>query len=174
MKLIHTALKAEAKPLIEHFKLNCIGVKPLKLYKRDSLLLCVSGMGRENTLKIRELFKNYSIKKAINIGIAGCKDESIKIGSIFTCRKNLDSFSYASLTTVDAPLSDKKTLETTLVDMEAEFFELTSREFLQDEDIYILKIVSDYLDITIPKKEFVWKIIEKNLQNISQIPILKD
>lgn len=172
--LIHTALKHEAKPIIEHYKLQCLQKKPYKIYKKDDILLVISGMGKEKTsLHVKDIFEKYKIKKAINMGIAGCKNSTIDIGSLFTCKQKLENIEYASLTTVDKPLSNREELQTTLVDMEADAFLHVSQQYLQNEDIYILKVVSDYLDTTIPKKEFVWKIIEKNLNNISSIVTTK-
>ena len=172
--LIHVALKHEAKPIIEQFKLQCIQTKPFKVYKKDSIVLAVCGMGRKNTLLIKEVFKHYCIKKAVNIGIAGCKDNTIEIGTIFCTSHKLDYINYASLSSVNEPLGDSKNLKTTLVDMEAQSFISTCKEFLDIKDIYVLKVVSDHLDTTIPKKEFVWKIIEKNLKSISRVVTLEN
>ncbi len=174
MKLIHVALKQEAKPIIEHFKLICKQVKPYKIYQKDDIVLVICGMGKKNTLKIKTIFEKYDIKMAISIGIAGCKDRDIQIGTIFCTNHKLRYMHYTTLTTVNAPLENKESLKTTLVDMEAEVFLSTCKKFLDIKDIYILKVVSDYLDTTIPKKEFVWKIIEKNLKNISKVVTLQN
>jgi len=169
---IHTALKHEAKPIIEYFKLQCIQTKPYKIYSKNDILLIVSGMGAQNTLHVKEAFKKYNIEKAINVGIAGCKDKTIEIGSIFCTTHQIEDIKYTTLTTVDEPLSNSKNLNTTLVDMEADSFISTCKEFLDIKDIYILKVVSDHLNTSIPKKEFVWKIIEQNLKSISRVVTL--
>lgn len=44
--------------------------------------------------------------------------------------------------------------------MEAFYFEEVSNKYC--EKIYILKVVSDYLDINIPKKSFIIKIIQES------------
>jgi len=170
--LIHIALKREAKPIIEYFKLRCIQSKPYRLYVKNDIVLIVSGMGAKNTLHVESIFERYSIKKAISIGIAGCKDRQIEIGTMFCTNQKLEIIDYASLTTVDKALDCDKNLKTTLVDMEAEAFLHISQKFLHAEDIYVLKIVSDWLDTTIPKKEFVWKIIKINLKSISAVVAL--
>lgn len=173
--LIHTALKQEAKPIIEYFKLQCSQTKPYKIYTKENLVLIVGGIGKDKTsLHVKDIFTKYTIDKAINIGIAGCKDRDIEIGSLFCTNHHLDFIETASLTTVDEPLDDDKDLNTNLVDMEAEHFISTCKEFLDIKDIYILKVVSDHLDTTIPKKEFVWKIIEKNLKSISKVVTLQN
>jgi nucleoside phosphorylase len=174
MKLIYVALKQEAKPIIEYFKLTCKQVKPYKIYEKNDIVLVICGMGKKNTLKIKTIFEKYDIKMAINIGIAGCKDRDIQIGTMFCTNHKLKYMNYTTLTTVDTPIENEKDLTTTLVDMEAEVFLSTCKEFLDTKNIYILKVVSDYLDTSIPKKEFVWKIIEKNLKNISKIVTLRN
>jgi purine-nucleoside phosphorylase len=174
MILIHTALKHEAKPIIEYFKLQCIQTKPFKIYEKDNIVLAVCGMGRENTLHVKEVFKKYEIKKAINVGISGCKDKTVKIGSIFCTTHKKENIEYSTLSTVDEPLDNPEDLKTTLVDMESEHFISTCKEFLDINDIYILKVVSDHLNTSIPKKEFVWKIIKQNLKSISQVVTLQN
>jgi len=164
--LIHTAFFAEAKPIIESLKLQCTQRKPCKVYQKDGIVLVVSGMGAKNTLHVKELFETYDIKKAVNIGIAGCKDTSMEIGSLVCTTHQRDGMYFESISSLDAPCSDKEKLSTVLVDMESETFLHVSKKFLDKSDIYIFKIVSDHLDTTIPKKEFVWNIIEKNLKKI--------
>jgi len=123
-------------------------------------------MGSKKTLQLKDIFKNYEVKKAINIGIAGCKDSTIEIGTLASTTHKLEHISFMDITSVNTPLNDSTKLDTMLVDMEAETFLHVSQEFLHVDDIYIFKIVSDHLDTTIPKKEFVWNIIEKNLNSI--------
>jgi len=172
--LVHVALKHEAKPIIEYFKLQCVQTKPFKIYEKDDIVLVVCGMGKENTLHVKEVFKKYDIKKAINVGIAGCKDKTIEIGSIFCTTHQIKNIKFTTLSTVNEPLDNPKNLKTTLVDMESKHFISTCKEFLDIKDIYILKVVSDHLDTSIPKKEFVWKIIELNLKNISRVVTLQN
>ncbi|WP_024953840.1 hypothetical protein [Sulfurospirillum arcachonense] len=165
--LIHTALFAEAKPIIECFKLQCLQTKPYRIYLKNDIVLVVSGMGKEKTsLHVKDIFEKYTIKKAINIGIAGCKDESIDIGSLVCTTHKFENILFESLSCVDTPCEDREKLFTTLVDMESEPFLHVSKKFLHVKDIYIFKIVSDHLSATIPKKQFVWEIMEKNLESI--------
>lgn len=164
--LIHTAFFAEAKPIIEHLKLQCTQSKPYKIYQKDDIILIVSGMGAKNTLHVKKIFETYEIRKAINIGIAGCVNASTPIGSLVCTTHQFDDVAFETISSVAKPCEDKEKLTTTLVDMEAETFLHVSKEFLHVEDIYIFKIVSDHLDATIPKKEFVWEIIGKHAKSI--------
>lgn len=165
---IHTALLPEAQPLINFLKLkqdNSVQDLPTnsKLFKDedDKYLLIASGMGKENCLNsLSYIYENFQISKAINIGIAGCSDSSIKVGTLFCTNRLLPNINFAPITTVDKPLESDENLETLLVDMEAKYFLEASKEYCSD--IYCFKVVSDYLEVQIPKKSFVIELIEKN------------
>ncbi|WP_072679915.1 hypothetical protein [Arcobacter sp. LA11] len=167
--LIYTALLPEAQPLINFLKLKQDqSVQNLpkgnKLYKdeNDKYLLIVSGIGKDNCKKSLEfIYENFEIEKAINIGIAGCSDGSVKIGTFFCTNRLLFGINFASLTTVDAPLETDENLETLLVDMEAKYFEEISKKYCNN--IYTFKVVSDYLEAKIPEKSFVIDLIHSSL-----------
>jgi len=166
--LIYTALLPEAQPVINFLKLKQDSSiqnlpKTSKLFKdeNDQYLLIVSGVGKENCIKSLEfVYNNYNISKVINLGIAGCIDSSIKIGTLFCTNRLVQNINFAPITTVDKPLDDDENLETLLVDMEAKYFLDISKKYCKD--IYCFKIVSDYLDTKIPKKSFVIELIEKS------------
>ncbi len=153
--LIHTALFAEAKPLIEYFKMQCLQKKPYRIYIKNHILLIVSGMGAKNTLHVGDILKRFGIEKAVNIGIAGCKDKKIEIGSLFCINHKLDDIDTTDITSVSKSLDDKNELDTTLVDMESFSFLEICKKSLGAENIYIFKVVSDYLDTTIPEKSLL-------------------
>lgn len=155
---------SEAKPIIGYFKLQKINTK---LYENESILLVIGSIGLEKTKQIlTKIFTNYSFKKAINIGICGCKDTNIEIGSLFCTNKKLEDISYQTLQSFDTPVTSPNELKTTLVDMEAEaFIDISS---LNVKDIYVFKIVSDHLNSTIPTKAFVNALIQKNIKKIAK------
>lgn len=165
--LIHTALLSEAQAIINFLKLkqdNSAQNLPnnSKLYSDDKTLLIVSGMGKSNTIDaLMYMFKHYEISKAINIGIAGCGDSSIKIGTLFCTNKLFPNINFAPITTVDEPLDSDEDLQTLLVDMEAKYFLQVAKEYIKD--ITILKVVSDHLDTQIPKKAFVIELVQNSL-----------
>lgn len=163
--LIHSALQAEAQYLINYYKLKQDNsVQKFKIFSNDKIILIVSGMGKEKTtFALEYIFNNFKINKAINIGIAGCCDSSIKIGTLFCTNRLLKDINFAAITCVDEPLDSDENLETLLVDMESFYFKEVSSKFVSD--IYIFKVVSDYLDTTIPKKSFVIELIQKSLKD---------
>jgi purine-nucleoside phosphorylase len=170
MTLIHTALYPEAKPIIEYFELKQIQTQPFKIYKNEKIVLVVAGWGKERTVKNLEMvFSKYKFEKAINIGICGCKEKEINIGSVFSVDNNIEGIMSSSLTTVDEPLDDRSKLDTLLVDMEAEHFKNEALKYVNKEHIYIIKVVSDHLDKAIPKKSFVNMLINDSIEKWSKI-----
>ena len=168
MILIHTALQSEAQSLIELYKLTKTLSKP-KIYENEAIILVISGIGEDNTNKALDIvFDKYNIKKAFNIGIAGCNDNLIKIGTIICPNQNIHNMQNLPLLTSNniATSSDENT--TTLYDMEGEYFYKRCIQNLEDKNIFIFKVVSDYLDDTIPSKEFVKQLIYQNLKSITK------
>lgn len=169
MTLIQTALLPEAQPLINFLKLkqdksiqNLPKGNKLFIDEDKKYLLIVSGIGKDNCKKsLAFIYENYKIEKAINIGIAGCSDAKIKVGTLFCTNRLLANINFAPITTVDIPLESDEDLETLLVDMEAKYFLEISKQ--NCKDIYCFKVVSDHLDIEIPKKSFVIEIIQNSL-----------
>ncbi len=167
--LIYCALLPEAQSLINLLKLKqdkTIQNLPVgnKIFfdENEKYLLIVSGIGKENCQKSLEyIYENFEIEKAINIGIAGCSDSSVKVGTLFCTNRLLPNINFAPITTVDEPLESDENLETLLVDMEAKYFLELSKKYCNN--IYTFKVVSDHLDIEIPKKAFVIELIQKSL-----------
>ncbi len=172
--LIHTAFFAEAKAVVEYFRLQCLQTKPYKIYAKDEIVLVVSGMGEECRLVLEDIFEKYKFKRAINLGVAGCKDKGIEIGSIFCTTHDLGFIEMQSLSSSVKAVDDPRLLKSTLVDMESSVFTQISQKFLKKEEIFILKVVSDHLETKIPKKEFIWKIMKKNLKNISRVVTMEN
>ncbi|MDR1975767.1 MAG: nucleoside phosphorylase [Campylobacteraceae bacterium] len=157
--LIHTALIAEAKPIIGYFGLKCTRRRPFNIYQKEGIVLIASGVGAQKTKEaLKYALELFRAQRLINIGIAGCADKDIKIGSLFCAtHKDLD-IPYASLCACAAPVSSAKDISSTLVDME-------SGAFLQSGDVekYIFKVVSDYLEDETPSKAKVGALIQKTI-----------
>lgn len=161
MILIHTALLCEAQSFIEYYKLKKTNSYP-KIYANDSLIICISGVGEENTIKALEyVFKNYKITKAFNIGIASCNDTNITIGSLFCTNQKLQEIQTLPLITSNIAVTNSQEKQTTLFDMEGSFFENICLNYLTKENIFIFKVVSDYLNDEILPKDFVKSLIHK-------------
>jgi hypothetical protein len=149
----------EAKALIQFFNLKKdLAVHPFAIYKMDTLILTVSGVGKvamagavSYTLA---LFKRHPTPVMLNIGIAGHKSAST--GTLFQIMKILD---VDSAKTFYPPMISKNILETStlrtvstavncyevdvLYDMEAAAFYAMAVRFSSSELIQCIKIVSD-------------------------------
>jgi purine-nucleoside phosphorylase len=164
MVVIYTALLCEAQSIIEKYKLSKVNNNP-KIYKNDVLLVLIGGIGELNTQSsLGYLFENYKVKKAFNIGIAGCSDKEVHIGELFCTNKILENINSMELTTVKTPqiLDEGKK---SLYDMEGQYFLEIAQKYLKDEDIFILKVVSDHLDDTILPKDKVKELIQNSLKS---------
>lgn len=162
MTLIHTALLCEAQTFIEKYKLLKINSKP-KIYSNEKLIVTVGGVGKEHTISsLKYIFKNYSIKKAYNIGVAGCNNTLVNIGELYCTNHKLDGMKHLPLVTNDFVTIQPKLNETSLFDMEGKYFLNICKNYLKSEDIFILKVVSDHLAVKSLQKEFVKKLIFQN------------
>jgi hypothetical protein len=151
----------------------------MKCYESDTIALIIAGMGAHNTLiATTYLLTKYPTDKILNIGIAGSTDKSLPIGSWYRINQiyheKSQKYFYpdmiyqseleeSSLATVDRPLNKSDSIAeqipTQLVDMEAShFFEAASR-FLTNERIFVLKMVSDYLDPTSVNPDKITRLI---------------
>jgi hypothetical protein len=157
--LIHTALTAEAKPIIGYFHLKCIVRRPFNIYLKNDIALIVSGLGAQKSKEaLQYALKLFNPQKAINVGIAGCCDKNIKIGSLFCATHENLTVPYASLCASEKPSNDAAVIPSLLVDME-------SGAFLESMSIekYIFKIVSDYLEDKILSKAEAGALIQKSI-----------
>ncbi|MDR0762595.1 MAG: nucleoside phosphorylase [Campylobacteraceae bacterium] len=159
--LIHTALVAEAKPIIGFFHLVCKSKIPFNIYTNENTALIVSGIGEVKTKEALALaFKLFSPCRVINIGMAGCSDKNIQTGSLFCAtHKNL-SIPYASLSSHKSAIISDEGINSCLVDQEGEAF-LSS--ISKNVEKYIFKVVSDHLDAAVPTKAKVNSLIQKTL-----------
>ncbi len=171
MILIHTALLSEAQSFIEKYKLSKINNNP-KIYTNTTqkIIVVISGIGKDNTINALEyIFSIYQIHQAINVGIAGSSDTMLKIGEIFCTNKQLDDIKFKSLVTVDTPcLKNFDNVQNTLYDMEGKYFNQICLKYLKDKNIFIFKIISDYLDDTILPKDKVKQMIKKSMEKMEK------
>ena len=161
MILIHTALLCEAQCFIERYKLKKINSKP-KIYANNEIVICISGVGKENTINsLQYIFSNYSITKAYNIGIAGVNDKNISIGRLFCSTANIKDIDYLPLITVDTPQKSINNSIVSLYDMEGSYFINFCLKFLDKNQIFILKVVSDHLNSLTLSKDKIKNLLNK-------------
>ena len=153
------ALKAEARPLIRHYKLhNRHADSALPVYLGTDMALIVSGPGKtaaaSATAWLQGLTQGNQRNAWLNIGIAGHATYAIGDGRIANCITehatnrswyppqvhNLD-IATGRLLTVDSPENDYSV--DTLYDMEAAGFYPAACRFSSSELVQCFKVVSD-------------------------------
>jgi hypothetical protein len=151
--LFVVALKAEAQALIEFYSLTCTQKTPL-VYKNDNITLIVAGIcldGMDMFWTLTDIFQNISkFSKVINVGICGCDNKDVNVGTLFSTNKKLDGIDFAKCITKDTAVVQKNTDDDAenfvLYDMEQSYFLEIMDCFFKKDDIFVFKIVSDHLE----------------------------
>lgn len=161
------AHKAEARVYIDRLKL--LPSEHTNIYTNGALILAITGMGAKSVDKLKQTFALYpptKDAKIINIGIAGCSDESVAIGTVFKIgtlyfnNSALDLNGGASCHSFNEVQKDK--FAGFLCDMEGFFIASEAVQYIDKENIKVYKVVSDHLkDATIPNKTQLNEWIQK-------------
>ena len=157
---IVSALPAEAKPLMDHFKLRSSQTDHFKIYTNsdDNVRLIISGVGKSAAAGAVKHLTKLSCSNTsdgwLNVGVAG--HASLPIGTLVAAHKITDAgtgrawyppmvlnfpFETASLLTVKEETHNYPA--DALVEMEAAGFYSTASNFSIHELIHCLKVVSD-------------------------------
>ena len=187
MKFIVCALKIEADPLIKFYNLKKSNDKYFNIFENERMTLIISGVGKINVAAaVSYMLKDKKINYEdviINIGICGSLNEKIKISDIVYCSKILDNdsdienftdltvknfFDEGTILTVSKILKKEeiKYGNIDFVDMEASAFYQVASKFFKNHQIKVVKIVSDYLNVESLNKDFVFDLINKNIEKI--------
>ena len=168
MKIIITALRPEAVPLIEALGLkHDSACRKLSLYASGEILLIVGGVGKVSAavattyaIHLAGLSQDHQI---INVGMCGAALSGIQLGDAFIINKLRDhgtqrdyypemlvsqGLSEASLETFDRPVlsSGSPNLACDLVDMEATGVFQSAQTFLSAHQLFFFKVATDYLN----------------------------
>ena len=189
MQLIITALKAEAMPIIDYYKLEKGMTKFYPYFRGEGLEVICCGVGGKNLKKIiADYFKNGNndVNQIINIGIAGCSIKSHNIGESFLVNKVFDETSnciydinppsdllipFQQITTVSKVKDDGGIEIKGLVDMEAHFICSVFNQFILSNRLFIYKIISDHMDLKVNKLSFrnIYDLIHQNISKIDRM-----
>ncbi|MCK9371624.1 MAG: hypothetical protein M0P91_00375 [Sulfuricurvum sp.] len=176
------ALDAEARPLIEHYRLKRDYTLPYTFYKGDGILLLVTGIGRSNAMLALSALMGYRIPTKddllINIGICGAPDtyrlgEALLIHQIMdTDRSYYPDILYphplreTGLMCVDTPVSSPCLSP---VDMESGgIFQAASR-FLKLHQMAFIKIVSDHFEPHKVTKEGAIHLVKSHIHTLESL-----
>ncbi len=181
MLYIICAFEAEARALIDHYKLIKTQTSPYALFKGDEICLLISGMGVQKAKTATHyLLETYRVNENdafLNLGICAAQ-ESFNIGELLqvdtlqneSCTYSLETFPsaiqkvscYSSSQVLDKPAP------TDIAEMEAlAVYNVVSTPFTPLK-ISFLKVVSDHFKPFKPKKQFIIELIRKNIDAIDK------
>jgi len=184
--LIVTALKAEARPVIEVFKLSKEPSRPW--YRRKNIVLLITGVGSRRAAQaveqVLESFPSLSDLLLINIGIAGGPPGLTSIGEMMMINKITEAKSgevyfpdmlikhglrEMELLSVEKGIVNGSNTLRSLVDMEGAAIFRTGQGYLPPHRIVLLKIVSDYMDCQDFRALNVSELMQHNLKTFRTI-----
>ena len=179
MLYIICAFEAEARALIDAYKLVKKQSAPFVIFESKDIKLLISKMGQENAKEAcQHLIQSYNIQKKdtlLNIGICAAQ-EKYPIGSLLLVKtlSNQDTnhelkFLDSNLNKVSCYSSEKvldKPSQSDIAEMEALAIYETLSPHLTPENISFLKVVSDNFKPFKPNKQFIIDLIRNNLQDI--------
>ena len=167
MNIIVTALYSEAKPFIKHYHLQKCDSSHFTIFQSDTTALIVSGMTPCNSaIATTYIINHYKhTENIVNLGICAATQTKDMIGSTFQANKLIDNTTHKvyhlkneqtllplqTVTTFATPQDQNSSVKKGLVDMEATGFYSAASKFMQRENIYICKVVSDRLNSDILK-----------------------
>lgn len=169
MQYVTVAFRAEARPLIESWRLTLdSSVKEYSVYRsrKPDRTLIITGMGKDSAAQATRFILSKAIPQdtLLNIGLAGCRHTDTIIGTVFSVKIVIDAehqrcYTIGKISTkkdspeavlethihpVESP--ERMSPEADLVDMEASGCIEAAKEKLPLSSIYCLKIVSDHLN----------------------------
>ncbi len=194
MKLILTALRQEARPIIEGLELkHDPASRKIPVYAREGTLLVVSGIGKlyaaVATAHAYHIAGQPENCHLFNIGMCGGATDNVQLGQALRIHKIWDAangreyfpdillempLEDASLGTFDKPVkaSNRPNLTCDLVDMEASGIFQAAHLFMSPLQMTFIKVVTDYLSFTPGDYPEMIRYFEESAE--SWLPILKE
>lgn len=184
MIFLQCALPAEARSFIDYYHLKQCEEKPFRVYRNDSMVLAVSGMGKANTSTVMGfVYGRYGISNSIWLNIGVCGAANAEVGQCFIVNKCTEAvtgesfyppqllshpFRSGRLITVDTP--EQKYMEDGLYDMEGYSFFQAATRFSTSELVHSIKIVSDNATTGISHidKGFVLELLKPKVTEIDE------
>ena len=180
MIYIFCAFEAEARPLIDSYKLARQEAHPYALFTNKEIQLIVSGMGQDKAKKSAQylLSKVSTIYKDdifINIGICAAQ-EAYKVGELLEIKSiQSEEVSYdlsprssnvKQVSCFSAREAQSKISMTDIAEMEALNLYETFKDNFLPEKMSFLKVVSDNFQPFVPKKKFIIGLVQAHIKEI--------
>jgi len=189
MIYIVTALYPEAKPWIEYFQLKKRKTSSkFQIFQNEDITLIISGIGvlssSTATAHLLTVYHSSPNDTVFNIGIAGAVDNRYDLGETILCHKITlhetkesyypdvllsHDFKEGVLESFLHPVSKNQLskVEGDLVDMEGAGFFHAASSFLPPHHIFVIKIISDFLEPEKITRELVTKTMEQSLPKLT-------
>jgi nucleoside phosphorylase len=174
MHFIITALKNEAQPIIDHYRLKKVDDAKFLIFQNQDITLIISGIGKINSsIATTYLLNQNTIKQndhITNIGLCGSTKHNI--GNAIYINKIIDKSSNKvfhlnregeSITCYDTPQTSSKKES---VDMESYGFYQASKKFMDIKYIKIIKVVSDKIENKILTQQEVYNLILPHIKEL--------
>jgi len=175
------AFEAEARALIEHYKLQKDQNQPYPLFSNEEMIILISGMGQENAKKaVDYLLLQYIPTRddiLINLGICAAQ-EKFPIGSLLKVQSLRNESESFELEIFDSALekvscfSSKQVLtrtqKTDIAEMEAITVYKVASAFFAPSKIIFFKVVSDHFKPFKIKKQFIIDLIRGHIKEIDE------
>jgi len=179
MTYIFCAFEAEARPIIDAYKLIKQKGEPYTLFSDENLHLIISGMGQEKAKKSAQyLLSKVSVCKDdtfINLGVCAARD-SYSIGELLEIKSiHSDEVSYVlkpqssdikHVSCFSTREVQNKTSQTDIAEMEALGLYETLKDAFLPEKMGFFKVVSDNFRPFVPKKKFIIELMQAHTVEI--------
>jgi len=179
MIYILSAFEAEARAIIDKYKLVKSKSGIYTLFKNEAFLVFISGMGQDNAFEATQHlllnFPNHKDDLFINLGICAAQS-TFEIGALLQIKKlqspqeshllkTIDSGAplvscFSSYTPVDRPVNED------IAEMEAMSIYKEISQYFNPSQISFLKVVSDNFNPVKFNKGFIISLINENLDPI--------
>ncbi len=177
------ALKLEADPFIEFFNLKKVHeINKVRIFKNQDIIAVITGSGIINAAEgLSSLFTRYYKSKndiLINIGIAG-GIKKYNFGDIFIINKivginkdeyfldvNLHPFKEIELETILSKDINNQSMKERLTDLEGEAYYRVAQNYVFQNNIHIIKILSDYKEDKKLNRIFVKSLVKESSKKI--------
>lgn len=176
------ALDAEARPLIDHYKLKRSSVLPYAVYTGEDIILLVTGQGRENAMMGTSALCGYRRPDPydilVNLGICGAPAEFL-LGELFIIHQIQDAHrNYYPDILYPHPLKETSllcvnqaidSLQNYPVDMESAGVFIAASRFFKLHQMVFAKVVSDHFEPSSVTKEDCMELIKLNTSKIDTL-----
>lgn len=187
MIFFSVSMYCEAYPIIKSLNLKKdLNFTKFQVFRNNDVILIITNSGNINSaVSVAYLLSQSKISNFdlfINLGICGTNNENFEIGTAFLCNKIIEHetqkcfypdmlyispFKEKSIETFPYVLKNNNfKLNADLVDMESSSVYQSAKIFLNSNQMFFIKIISDYLNVNNLNSKQIEILVEKNTNKI--------